>query len=88
MPAPSPITNPSRSRSHGREARSGVIVETGRERPRRRESGDADPAHRRLGAAGDHHVGIVEHDHPRASPMACAPVAQAVTTEWLGPLKP
>jgi len=23
-----------------------------------------------------------------ASPMACAPVAQAVTTAWLGPLKP
>ena len=23
-----------------------------------------------------------------ASPMACTPVAQAVTTEWLGPLKP
>ena len=23
-----------------------------------------------------------------ASPIACAPVAQAVTTEWFGPLKP
>ena len=23
-----------------------------------------------------------------ASPMACAPVEQAVTTEWLGPRKP
>jgi hypothetical protein len=23
-----------------------------------------------------------------ASPMACAPVEQAVTTAWLGPLKP
>ena len=23
-----------------------------------------------------------------ASPIACAPVEQAVTTEWLGPLKP
>jgi hypothetical protein len=24
----------------------------------------------------------------QASPMACAPVAQAVTTAWFGPLKP
>jgi hypothetical protein len=23
-----------------------------------------------------------------ASPMACAPVEQAVTTEWFGPLRP
>ena len=37
----------------------GLVVEVGRERPRLGEAGDADRADRRLGAAGEHDVGIV-----------------------------
>ena len=40
------------------------VVEGGGQRPRRRETGDAQAADRRLGAAGDHHVGVVERDQP------------------------
>ena len=65
MPAPSPMTKPSRSSSHGREARSRGVVEVGRERPRRGEARDAEPADRGLGAARDHHVGVAERDQPR-----------------------
>ncbi len=64
MPAPSPITNPSRAWSHGREARGRIVVEPGRQCPRRGKSGDAEPADRRFGAAAHHDVGVVEHNQP------------------------
>ncbi len=41
------------------------VVEAASTGARGGEAGDAEPADRRLGAAGDHHVGIVPHDHPR-----------------------
>ena len=43
----------------------GLVVEIGRQRPRLGEAGDAERAERVLGAAGQHHVGIVHRDHPR-----------------------
>ena len=42
-----------------------LVVEIGGERARLGEAGDADRADRRLGAAGEHDVGIVVLDHPR-----------------------
>src|SRR5947209_5057203 len=42
-----------------------LIVEVGAERTRLGESGDADRADRRLGAAREHDVGVVVADHPR-----------------------
>ena len=64
MPAPSPMTKPSRSLSQGRDACSGVSLKAVRERARSGEAGDPEPADRGLGAAGDHDVGIAEPDHP------------------------
>ena len=64
-PAPSPITKPSRSLSHGRDASGGRSlnpVDSAREaqNPAMPSSHTA-----RLGAAGDHHVGVAPHDQPR-----------------------
>src|SRR5690606_37760170 len=44
----------------------GRVVEAGRHGPAGDEPGDADPAYRRLGSAGDHHVGVSVLDKPRA----------------------
>ena len=58
MPAPSPITKPSRSRSKGRLARGGSSLRGG-EGPHGRESAQSHVRDRGLAAAGDHHVGMV-----------------------------
>ena len=63
MPAPSPITKPSRSRSNGRLARSGVVV-AGREGPHGAEAADGERRDRGLGAAGDHDVRVAVLDGP------------------------
>ena len=42
-----------------------LVVESGAERARLGEAGDADRADGRFGAAGQHDVGIVVLDHPR-----------------------
>src|SRR5918911_665873 len=65
-PAPSPMTNPSRSLSQGREARSGVslkLAESARAAakpasPRRLIAASVPPARH-------HDVGILQHDQPR-----------------------
>ena len=88
MPEPSPITKPSRSRSHGREARSGVslkLVDSARAEakpamPSRQTAASAPPATITSASSS-----MIIRD---ASPIACAPVEHAVTTAWLGPLKP
>ena len=88
MPAPSPITKPSRSRSHGREARIGwslkpVDMARAAQKPampRRHTAASAPPA--TMTSASSSMI------RRAASPIACAPVEQAVTTEWFGPLKP
>ena len=88
MPAPSPITNPSRSLSHGREAAGGLslkAVDSARAAanpatPMRHIAASVPPA--TMTSASPSWMSRV------ASPMACAPVEQAVTTEWFGPLKP
>ena len=64
MPAPSPITKPSRSSSHGREARSGVSLKWVESARAAAKPATPEPADRGLGAAGDHHVGIAERDQP------------------------
>ena len=51
------------------------------------EAADAERRDRRLGAAGDHHVGVAVLDQPRRpSPMQCVAVVQAVTIARFGPL--
>ena len=88
MPAPSPMTKPSRSRSQGREARSGVSlkpVERARAAakpatPMRQTAASAPPA--TITSASSQAISRA------ASPMAIAPVEQAVTTAWFGPRKP
>src|SRR5580704_1708484 len=88
MPAPSPMTKPSRSLSQGREARGGSslkAVDSARAaakpaRPRRHTAASA-PPHTMTSASSS----MISRD---ASPIACAPVEQAVTTAWFGPLKP
>ena len=82
------MTNPSRSRSQGREARSGVSlnwVESARAAakpaiPMRHTAASAPPA--TMTSASSNWISRA------ASPMAWAPVEQAVTTAWFGPLKP
>ena len=75
MPAPSPITKPSRSRSHGREARSGVSLKSV-DSARDAQKPAMPSAHNRtLGATGDHDVGIAQHDQPRR-------VADRVHCRW------
>ena len=88
MPAPSPMTKPSRSTSQGREAsvgRSLKLVESARAwanpaTPSRQIAASAPPA--TITSASSHMM------MRAASPIACAPVEQAVTGAWLGPLKP
>ena len=61
MPAPSPITKPSRVASNGRDAVSGTVVALGE----RLHVGEAADRHRRdgrFGAAGDHDVGVAVLD--------------------------
>jgi hypothetical protein len=48
-----------------RTARLFRLVVAGGKRARLGEAGDAERAERAFGAAGEHHVGIVEHDHAR-----------------------
>jgi len=84
---PSPSTNPSRSRSHGREAAAGSSV-PGRERPHRGETADRERGDDRLRPPA-----IMASASPRrmmftASPMAWAEVAQAVAVAVFGPLAP
>jgi len=88
MPAPSPMTKPSRALSQGREARCGSSlkpVESARAAakpamPMRHTAASVPPA--TITSASSHMM------MRAASPMACAPVEQAVTTAWLGPRKP
>src|ERR1700722_9404277 len=88
MPEPSPITNPSRSRSHGREALVGVSlnpVESARDAqnpaiPIVLHAASAPPA--TITSASPNVISRA------ASPIACTPVAHAVTTLWFGPLNP
>jgi hypothetical protein len=88
MPAPSPITKPSRAASQGREARSGISAKP------------VDSALQALNPAMP--ISQIGFSAPpatitsasparmirAASPIACAPVEQAVTTAWFGPVKP
>src|SRR5215471_4829306 len=82
------MTKPSRSLSHGREAFGGVslnAVDSAREAqkpaiPSGLQAASAPPA--TITSASP---SMIRRD---ASPMACTPVAQAVTALWLGPLKP
>src|SRR6186713_2412791 len=60
MPAPSPITKPSRSRSKGRDACIGSSLRV--ESAHGSESGHAHRSDGRLGAATNHHVGIATLD--------------------------
>ena len=62
------------------------VVEAGGERAAGIEAGNADAADGGFRAARQHHIGVIQAISRAASPMACAPVAQAVTTAWLGPL--
>ena len=88
MPAPSPMTKPSRSLSQGREAFCGVSlkpVDSARAAakpamPSRQIAASVPPA--TMTSASSHMI------RRAASPIACAPVEQAVTTAWFGPLKP
>ena len=88
MPAPSPITKPSRSWSQGREARGGSSlnpVDSARAAanpamPRRQIAASVPP--QTITSASSSMISRA------ASPIACAPVEQAVTTAWFGPLKP
>ncbi len=63
-PAPSAMTNPARVRSNGREAARRVVaaVDQGAHRA---ESGQDDGQHRRLGRAGQDHVGLPALDRRR-----------------------
>ena len=82
------MTKPSRSTSQGREARSGVSlkwVDSARAaanpaKPSRHTAASAPPA--TITSASPNAIMRL------ASPIAWAPVEHAVTTEWLGPLKP
>ena len=87
-PAPSPMTKPSRSLSQGRDAICGVslkLVDSARAAqnpamPSRHTAASAPPAIITLASSS-----MISR---AASPIACAPVEHAVTTEWLGPLNP
>ena len=87
-PEPSPITNPSLAWSHGRELTDGLslklvlnaLAAAKPDIPILQHAASAPPA--TITSASPYRI-ILE-----ASPIACAPVEQAVTTEWLGPLKP
>ena len=59
--APSPITKPSRSLSNGREAPRRIVVARGH-RADDRERAEAERRERRLGAAGEHDVGVAVAD--------------------------
>ena len=61
MPAPSPRTKPSRSRSKGREARWGSSLRVLR-RGEQIEAGDAEGMDHGVGAAGEHDVGLAAAD--------------------------
>ena len=61
MPAPSPSTKPSRSRSKGREARVGLVVARAQGREQI-EAGDAEGMDHGVRAAGEHHVGLAAAD--------------------------
>src|SRR6516164_8275912 len=82
------MTKPSRRLSHGRDACVGVSLKSVDKAlqalkpamPIRQIAALAPPA--TMTSASSHWI------RRAASPRACAPVAQAVTTEWLGPLKP
>src|SRR4051794_30524554 len=50
-----------------------IVVEPGRQRARRRETGNAEAADRGFGAAADHHVDIIEHDQARRVPDRVRP---------------
>ena len=63
MPAPSPITKPSRSLSQGREARCGSSLRVDRARIDG-EAGHRERRDHRFGAAGDHGVGVAVLDQP------------------------
>ena len=82
------MTKPSRSLSQGREAAAGRSlkpVDSAREAqnpamPSSQTVASAPPA--TITSASPHMISRA------ASPMAWTPLAQAVTTEWFGPLKP
>ena len=61
MPAPSPRTKPSRSRSNGRLARVGLVV-AGRQGGQQVEAGHAERVDHAVRAAGEHHVGVAAAD--------------------------
>ena len=65
MPAPSPMTKPSRALSNGRDASVGLVVEAGRQRTGRGEAAEADPVDAGLRAAADRDVGLARPDQPR-----------------------
>src|SRR6266513_6355312 len=87
MPAPSLMTNPSRSRSNGREARSGLSLRVLRafmaENPARpiATTEASEPPARKISASPNL---IIRQD----SPIALFDVAQAVTMHMLGPCSP
>uniref|UniRef100_A0A1B0A9R9 Uncharacterized protein n=1 Tax=Glossina pallidipes TaxID=7398 RepID=A0A1B0A9R9_GLOPL len=86
--APSPITNPSRFLSKGREAWLGVSLKAVlKARILQNPAIDNGSMHdsplpANIISASPFRIKRI------ASPMACEPVAQAVDTEWLGPRKP
>ncbi len=82
------MTNPSRSRSYGRLARSGSSLNAVDSALQA-----ANPAIPSSQIAASAPPATITSASPcwisRApSPMACAPVEQAVTTAWFGPLNP
>ena len=59
MPAPSPITKPSRVASQGRRGLLRLVV-AGGQGAHGAEAGDGERRDHRLGAAGDHGVGLAD----------------------------
>ena len=59
----------------------GLIVEVGGKRLGGGKACKAQTAQGGFRAAGQHDIGIAQADQREASPIACAPVEQAVTTE-------
>ena len=84
--APSPMTNPSRSRVERPAGVRRVVVVAGRQRPDDVERPERERAQRDLAAAGDRRVDLaVAQDRPSASPSATAPDAHEFAVERIGP---
>ena len=85
--APSPRTKPERSRSNGRDARSGrrCTRSSGRRAARSRARRTT---RQRVEAAGDHQLASPSWISRNASPIACAEAVHAVLTPITGPSAP